>query len=209
MPANLTLFSNTNPLPQELCLDTSFVVEVFFGIDNPMGSMPPKKQASIDYFENRILKETPNRYITNTVHGEMLEHIIGDVVCGCLYGHAKIRHGARSVRKEYYKAQKDEREFNIKFNPRLSGAIDKFHQWQGDHGVLTLPYNYDQNKSLLGGTPETRNFYMEVVEYCKRYKILPYDERIMNEARNSGVENYVSLDGDFKNVYGIKVFAYY
>ncbi|MFA5839968.1 MAG: hypothetical protein WC890_04855 [Candidatus Margulisiibacteriota bacterium] len=206
MPAKSILFSQKQPLPLELCLDTSFVIEVFFGIENPSGPIPPKKQASIDFFENRILKETQKRYISTTVHGEMLEKIIEDVVCTCFTDYTKIKYGARSVWKEYYKIHKA-RIPNL--DKKLENAINKFHQWQGDHGISSLPFKYDYTKSIITPVAATNMFYMEVAEYCIHYKILPYDARIIIEGRHRGVDNFVSLDGDFKNVDGITVYSLY
>jgi predicted nucleic acid-binding protein len=203
MSASVKLFPTSDKLPSELCLDTSFVIEVYFTPDNP--SLMNKRKTSCDELFSKILAETDaeKRTITTTVHGEVIEKIIEYNVCKHLDTNARIKYGARQIWREYYKANR----FRYPDLKRtIDGEIEKFHQWQGDNKILTLPFKYNPGLSII--TSEQKALFLEIAEYCKRFRILPSDARIIIEARHRGINQFVSLDSDFKNVDGITVYSF-
>lgn len=200
MPAKKIDFPCAQITSSKLCFDTSFVIEVYYSPKDPLQATKRKKDC--DAFLDQLIKEDKTCHITFSVYGEMLDKIIEDVIAENIFKHIGL-HNYRSIWRDYYKANKKK---IPGLDNRLNDSMEKFNKWLGDHRIYILPFSHDPTSSIM--PQKNLTYTSEIAEYCKKYKILSDDARIIIEARHKGIDSFVSLDWDFLGVDGIIVYTH-
>lgn len=230
-------FSKQNPPPIHICLDTSYLVPIFFKPHTRLSHEEEMKLNSCNGFMEELGKNSVVKVITINVMNEMFNRIIENEVIKHLWEKRIPHYIARDVWRKYYKYISDKGGLN---KARLKAHFESFVSWIVKSNILILPETkkyiqcedildiISNDKKLLDKTALAKEI-TEAFKKCDRnrlmrsdikditeliidYNILSDDAMIIFQAQNNdylpGINHFVSLDKDFCNVKGITVYTY-